>query len=400
MTPWGWILVAAGASAAAFFAGRGISRRKIIGKIEFMSDAVTSGETAFRYRQEGVLNRRLNSALNRLRGIFEQEQSDIREREHYFATMLDHVSSGVIVLSGENVEYCNAPARGLLGMSEISTLGQIELISAPLAEVFRSAGESEMHAEFPSERGPMHLAVSCCDATLHSHPVRLVTFNDITRDMENNETESWMRLIRVLTHEIMNSVTPVASLSSAISRDIDSYGKEDIRAALGTIAASSEGLINFVNSYRSLTHIAAPQRRAVYFREIAGDAIALARSAFPAVSVTYAELSDDIILYADQGQISQVVNNLVKNAAQAGARNVRITAEIDKKDRTVINVSNDGEPISESSREQLFVPFFTTKGSGGTGVGLSLSRQMVRLNGGTLNLASSTPSTTTFTMIF
>ncbi len=400
MTPAGWVSVAVLASAAAFFAGRSVSRRKIIGKIDFMSDAITSGETAFRYRQDGLLNRRLNRALNRLRCIFEREQSDIREREHYFATMLDHVNSGVIVLSGEVVEYCNAPARGLLGMSEISTLGQIELISAPLAEAFRSAGESETHAEFPSERGPMHLAVSCCDATLHSHSVRLVTFNDITRDIENNETESWMRLIRVLTHEIMNSLTPVASLSSAISRDINAYGKEDIRVALGTIAASSQGLINFVNSYRSLTHIAAPQRRAVYFREIAGEAIALARSAFPAVNVNYCELSDDIIIYADQGQISQVLNNLVKNASQAGARNISIMAQIDKKDRTVISVTNDGEAISESSREQLFVPFFTTKGSNGTGVGLSLSRQMVRLNGGTLNLTSSTPSATTFTMIF
>lgn len=400
MTPAGWILVVVLASLASFLLGRGASRRKIIDKIDFMSDAITSGETAFRYSQRKLLNRRLNGALNRLRGIFEREQSDIREREHYFATMLDHVSSGVIVLSGENVEYCNAPARGLLGMSEISTLGQIALISAPLAEAFRSAVESETHAEFPSERGVMHLAISGCDATLHSHPVRLVTFNDITRDMENNETESWMRLIRVLTHEIMNSLTPVASLSGVISRDIDSYGKEDIRAALGTIAASSEGLIKFVNSYRSLTHIAAPQRRAVYFREIATDVIALARSAFANVKVNYEELSDDIILYADQGQIAQVVNNLVKNAAQAGARNISITAAIDKKDRTVISVSNDGEMISESSREQLFVPFFTTKGSGGTGVGLSLSRQMVRLNGGTLNLACSTPDATTFTMIF
>ena len=124
-----------------------------------------------------------------------------------------------------------------------------------------------------------------------------------------------------------------------------------------------------------------------------------ARTNWPSVNVCYNELSDDIILYADQGQISQVINNIVKNAVQAGARNVTITASIDKRDRTLINVSNDGEPLSESSQEQLFVPFFTTKGSAGTGVGLSLSRQMLRLNGGTIKLASSTPESTVFTII-
>ncbi len=130
------------------------------------------------------------------------------------------------------------------------------------------------------------------------------------------------------------------------------------------------------------------------------DAINIASVNWPEARVVYEELSEDIILYADQGQISQVVNNLVKNAVQAGARNVEISADLDKRDRTVITVSNDGEPISPASREQLFVPFFTTKGSAGTGVGLSLSRQLVRLNGGVIKLAGSDEKKTSFMLVF
>ncbi len=378
---------------------RFVTKRKIIGKIDFMSDALSSGETAFRYTDNGFRNGRLNRSLNRLRGIFEADKNDIRERDRYFALMLDHVQSGVIVLDGDKVDYSNAVARGLLGMADISNLRQIERISPELAEAFRSADGTEIQASFQSERGTVLFSVGSCEATLHSAKVRIVTFNDITREMEDNETESWTKLIRVLTHEIMNTVTPVASLSSALSQNLPSYSEADIRSALGTIASSSESLLSFVQSYRSLTHIAAPVRKAFYFKEVATDAINIAGTNWPEVRVCYDELSEDIILYADQGQISQVVNNLVKNAVQAGARRVTITASIDKRDRTVISVANDGSPISESSRKQLFVPFFTTKGSAGTGVGLSLSRQMLHLNGGSIKLASSTPESTVFTII-
>lgn len=112
-----------------------------------------------------------------------------------------------------------------------------------------------------------------------------------------------------------------------------------------------------MQSYRSLTHIAAPVRRAFYFRDVAADAVNIARVNWPEVELAYEERSEDIILYADQGQISQVVNNLVKNAVQAGARHITIEASIDKRDRTVISIANDGAPISESARKQLFVPF-------------------------------------------
>lgn len=395
-----WIALGGAVIAAlTYIVTRAATRRKFIGKIDFMSDALDSGETAFRYSESRWRNRRLNKSLNRLRSIFEAEKADIRERERYFGTMLDHVQSGVIVIDGEKIDYSNTVAKGFLGMAEISSLRQIGRISPDLANAFREASEMESRASFISERGTVQFSISACTARLHGKEVSIVTFNDITREMENNESESWTRLIRVLTHEIMNTVTPVASLSSALSQNLDSYSAEDIRSALGTIASSSEGLISFVQSYRSLTHISAPVRKAFYLKDLVNDSVNIAKANWPSVNVLYRELSSDVILYTDYGQMSQVLNNLIKNAVQAGAGNVSITASIDKREQTVIDIANDGEPISASGQEQLFVPFYTTKGTSGTGVGLSLCRQIVRLNGGTIKLSSSTPEATVFTIV-
>lgn len=395
-----WIVLGGAVVAAlTYIVTRALVRRKIIGKIDFMYDALDSGESAFRYSEDHWSDRRLNRSLNRLRSIFEAEKSDIRERERYFGIMLDHVQSGVIVIDGDKIDYSNVIARGFLGMSDISSLRQIERISPELANAFRSASEVESKASLVSERGMVQFSISACTARLHGKDVSIVTFNDITREMENNESESWTRLIRVLTHEIMNTVTPIASLSSALSQNLDAYDTEDVRSALGTISSSSEGLISFVQSYRSLTHIAAPVRKAFYLRDLVNDSVTIAQANWPSAKVSYREHSEDIILYADYGQISQVMNNLIKNAVQAGASDIDITASIDKRERTVINVANNGEPISETGREQIFVPFYTTKGVSGTGVGLSLCRQIIRLNGGTINLTSSTLEATVFTIV-
>ena len=394
-------LVLGGAVVAAltYIVTRALVRRKIIGKIDFMSDALDSGESAFRYSEDQWSDRRLNKSLNRLRAIFEAEKTDIRERERYFGIMLDHVQSGVIVIDGDRIDYSNIIARGFLGMSDISSLRQIERLSPELANAFRNASETESRASLISERGTVQFSISACESRLHGKDVSIVTFNDITREMENNESESWTRLIRVLTHEIMNTVTPIASLSSALSQNLADYDAEDVRSALGTIASSSEGLISFVQSYRSLTHIAAPVRKAFYLKDLVNDSVTIAQTNWPSAQVSYHELSEDIILYADYGKISQVMNNLIKNAVQAGASEIDITASIDKRERTVINVANNGEPISETGKEQIFVPFYTTKGASGTGVGLSLCRQIIRLNGGTINLTSSTAESTVFTIV-
>ena len=221
----------------------------------------------------------------------------------------------------------------------------------------------------------------------------------MTGQARRKERQSWSKLIRVLTHEIMNTITPIASLSDTLLT-FDGVD-EDIKNGLSTISESSKGLIKFVDSYRNLTRVAPPVKKAFYFKELAERVISLTReqAAINGAACTYEELSADIILYADEGQITQILINLVKNAVQAEARNVVITAQLTPSEQTVISVSNDGLPISRESQDEIFVPFFTTKQEG-TGIGLSLSRQIMRLHNGSLSLTRSDAKETVFTLTF
>ena len=202
-----------------------------------------------------------------------------------------------------------------------------------------------------------------------------------------------------MTHEIMNTITPIASLSDTLLT-FDGVD-EDIKNGLSTISESSKGLIKFVDSYRNLTRVAPPVKKAFYFKELAERVISLTReqAAMSGAICTYKEKSEDIILYADEGQITQILINLVKNAVQADARNIVITAQLTPSEQTVISVTNDGLPISRESQDEIFVPFFTTKQEG-TGIGLSLSRQIMRLHNGSLTLTRSDESGTVFTLLF
>lgn len=218
-----------------------------------------------------------------------------------------------------------------------------------------------------------------------------------------HEQDSWEKLIRVLTHEIMNTVSPIASLSDALSQSVDDDGRSelDIKAGLETISDSSRNLIKFVQTYRQLSGVARPVRKPVIVKELTDKIIAL-NSEYTAsfgAACRYNTLQDDIIIYADEGQISQIFINLIKNALQAGAKNIVITGSIDAADNVTIEVANDGEPISLKSREQIFVPFFTTK-SDGSGIGLSISRQIMRQHNGSISLVRSDDNETVFALTF
>ena len=197
----------------------------------------------------------------------------------------------------------------------------------------------------------------------------------------------------------MNTVTPIASLSETLLK-FDGVDDE-VRNGLDTISQSSKGLIKFVDSYRNLTRIAPPVKKAFYFKELADRVMNLTneQALLSGVQCTYTEKTDDIILYADEGQITQIMLNLVKNAIQADAKTVEITAEINPSEHIIINVFNDGSPISKESQEEIFVPFFTTK-QDGTGIGLSLSRQIMRMHNGTISLTRSDENGTVFTLLF
>jgi signal transduction histidine kinase len=214
-----------------------------------------------------------------------------------------------------------------------------------------------------------------------------------------HEQDSWTRLIRVLTHEIMNTVSPIASLSDALSRSMDETGHSelDVKTGLDTISDSSKNLIKFVETYRQLSGVARPVRKAIDLQELMDSVISL-NSEFAAglgAVCTYRPKEPDLMIYADEGQISQILINLIKNALQAGAKHIDITAGMGKDDEVIVQVANDGEPIPVSAQEQIFIPFVTTKKEG-SGIGLSLARQIMRQHNGTIDLVRSDVTQTVF----
>ena len=226
----------------------------------------------------------------------------------------------------------------------------------------------------------------------------------VDRRRQQNEQESWTKLIRVLTHEIMNTVSPIASLSDALSHYIDVPEERreiDVKAGLETISTSSKDLIKFVESYRELAGVAKPVKKGLMVDDLVRKVIDLTHEQCAAVgaSCSYRAESEDILIYADESQISRILINLIKNAVQAGAKHVSITASIDNSEQILIKVANDGAPITPEAQEQIFIPFFTTKRDG-SGIGLSLSRQIMRGHNGTLDLVRSDAQWTEFVMVF
>ena len=223
------------------------------------------------------------------------------------------------------------------------------------------------------------------------------------KQRQAHEQDSWTKLIRVLTHEIMNTVSPIASLSDAMAKSMDEQGHSelDIKAGLETISDSSNNLIGFVQTYRQLSGVAKPVRKALDLKELMNGIIAL-NSEFAAscgAVCKYRPEADDLMIYADEGQISQIFINLIKNALQAGAKSIVIGARMGLDDEVIVQVANDGEPIPASAQEQIFIPFYTTKKEG-SGIGLSISRQIMRNHNGTIELLRSDAGQTVFELRF
>ena len=382
-------------------------------KVSYILDALEDKETNFRFDEKKVLYRRFNKTLNRIRLIFEKEKQEINEQERYYGQMLDRVKTGIVVVelnekfSGK-VSYCNSAALNILGVATLSNIRQLANVSPEIQECFENISEAnnEMRVSFYNEKGQTTLSVSSSETSLQGKNVKIIVINDISNEMSRNEEMSWNKLIRVLTHEIMNTVTPIASLSHTLSMDITSsenehVNKEELKLGLDTISESARGLIKFVDTYRSLTRVSVPVKKAFYLQELIDKVTQLTREQISASGATlsYIEKSDDILLYADEDQISQVLVNLIRNAIQAKATAIDITAEIDLNEAVIVNISNNGNPISKENYEDIFVPFYTTKQEG-TGVGLSLSRQIMRLHNGSISLVCSNEKNTVFKLQF
>lgn len=370
-------------------------------KVNYMLDALEDKELNFRFDEKRLRDRRFNKTLNRLRNIFDKERREIMEQEKYFGQMLDHVKTGIAVVEDDGrINYCNKTALTLLGVATLSHIRQLKTINESLYQAFETiTDESELKASYYNERGKITISLTASETSIGKETVRIIAFNDISNDIAENEQQSWSKLIRVLTHEIMNTVTPISSLSETLLT-LENVN-EEVKNGLSTISQASKSLIRFVESYRNLTRIAPPVKKAFYLKDLVENVLSLTNEQAKAAdsSCAFVEKSDDIILYADEGQITQIFINLIRNAIQAEAKNIVISAEITPSEQTVINITNDGHLISKESQEEIFVPFYTTKQEG-TGIGLSLSRQIMRMHNGSLVLTRSDSRGTVFTLVF
>ncbi|MGM9763431.1 MAG: sensor histidine kinase [Candidatus Cryptobacteroides sp.] len=377
-----------------------ITTRAFLKKTSYMLDALEDGETNFRFSEKKLRMRSTNRILNRLKSIFEKEKDRIREQDAYLAGMMENISTAIIVLGEDGVvKYCNSPFLKMMNIHAISNIRQLSAIAPDFVHALLTACKNgESRSEIENELGKAEYSIRRSNASLSGKEVNILSINDISKEIDENEQKSWEKLIRVLTHEIMNTVSPIVSLSEAMEQNEENPAR---REGLRTIENSSKELIKFVQTYRDLTGLSKPIKTAFRLKDLVGNVIRLTEEQFRNAGAvcTYTEYAEDILIYGDESQISRIFINLLKNALQAGAHTVGIEADIDGQDRVCINISNDGRPIPEGSRDNIFVPFFSTK-EDGSGIGLSLSRQIMRMHGGSLSLRSSTSEATVFSIIF
>ena len=365
-------------------------------KITFMFNAIENNDYAFQFTRYGssLSDDLFNRSLNRIKELLVKAKNEAIEREKYYELILERIITGIVVVNERgSVMQTNSEALRLLGLSVFTHLSQLDRVEEGLTEKF-------LH----HERGEVNLALQASEVTIRGTRLRIIAVNDIDRELDDKELESWIRLTRVLTHEIMNAVTPVMSLSDTLLR-LHGNRDDDTYRGLEAIHATSKSLISFVESYRSFTRIPAPEMELLDVRKFLERIVMLVSRQIEEqhIRVDIRVEPEDLILYADGNQITQVILNLLKNAAGAiGTREggvIALSAFCNDEEHVIVDVANNGEPISEEVSQHIFVPFFTTK-EHGSGIGLSVSRQIMRLHRGSLKLQHSTPRETRFRLVF
>ena len=337
--------------------------RKTVKKVVFLFDALDNGDYTFRFPEKGKYDddKLMNASLNRVKEILRHARDEQIEREKYFELIIDSVDTGILVLDdGRGVVLrCNKAALKLLQMEVVTHVNQI-----------KDRLES--------------LSVRDAYTTLKGRRVRIVAISDIKGELANQEIDSWVKLIRVLTHEIMNTITPIVSLSEVMLTQAEGGRKVELEV----INRTSKELVRFVENYRKFTHVPTPVPQLFYVKPFLERMARLAEQRMkPGCTVGVDVSPEDLLVYADEGLIGRVVSNLLKNAVEAvgGDGSVSVRAYTGDDDKVVVDVTDDGEPIPDDVAAHVFVPFFTTK-KDGSGVGLSISRQIMRVSNGTIQL--------------
>ena len=371
-----------------------------------MLEAIRNRDYSFRLPLSGFSGgeRVLQETLNQFGNLMGEQKQLMEQRERFYEQILSVVSSGIVVFDeNQSIVQTNPAAARLLGLPILSTLRQLERYGSDIPQLLRmlKAGE-RCNLQYTTAKGEVQLSVHATEMQVGEETVRILTLNDIRNELDAKELDSWIKLTRVLTHEIMNSIAPISSLSETFLKRkdvIDSPIYEGIRA----IHETSTGLISFVDSYRKFSALQKPSPEPFYLLDLLCQIQEL--SLIPDnISLTLQIEPSGLMLYADPNLIRQVLINILKNAVQSigevkGRIHVRAYSASDE--HIFIYISNDGPTIPEAEAEQIFVPFFTTR-AGGSGIGLSLSRQIMKLSNGSISLlrAGTNGWNTTFVLEF
>ena len=371
-----------------------------------MLEAIRNRDYSFRLPLYGFSGgeRVLQETLNQFGSLMGEQKQLMEQRERFYEQILSSVSSGVIVLDENHVVVQTNPAAArLLGIPILSTLRQLERFGTEVPYLLRTlkAGE-RCNLQYTTGKGDVQLSVRATEMQLGGKNVRILTLNDIRNELDAKELDSWIKLTRVLTHEIMNSFAHISWLSETflLRKDV-LFGPlyDGIRA----IHETSTGLISFVDSYRKFSALQKPSPEPFYLMDLLKQIQGL--SLVPeTVALTLQIEPVELMLYADPNLIRQVLINILKNAVQSIGGNkgrIHIRAYSAADEHVFIYISNDGPVIPEEEAEQIFVPFFTTR-INGSGIGLSLSRQIMKLSGGSISLlrAGTNGWNTTFVLEF
>lgn len=366
---------------------------------------------SFKERGKGKSFDSLKNSFTEVMNAFRKTRAEKEEQARYLQTVVKHVGVGLIVFQPDGeVELINKAAKQLLGINQLKNLKSLRPLSEELVQTLLTLKPREkatVKVEIDSEI--LHLSLYGTEFKLGGNKYSLVSLQNIHSELEETELEAWQKLIRVLTHEIMNSVTPISSLASTINgflnEDPDSESLGDIRDAAQTIKKRSQGLMHFIDAYRNLTLIKKPHFEIFPVKELFSRIEKLMQADFKEKGIRFkARVEPETLeLTADTELIEQVLINLLLNAQQAlrGCcdSEINLEARLDKRGKIVIEVRDNGMGIPEENLEKIFIPFFSTK-NGGSGIGLSLSRQIMRLHKGSIGVHSKPDSGTTITLSF
>ena len=377
-------------------------------KVAFLLDAIENNDPAVHFYEQ-VADKdssKVNVMLNRIARILQSVKQETAQREKYYELILDFVETGIVVLDEKGVVFQkNRKALELLGLDVLTHVKQLGRVSEGVEKAFREILPGQkMQVEYTHERGTTTLCFTESSITIQEKTYRIIALNDIGHELDEREIDSWIRLTRVLTHEMMNSLTPVTSLSETLLTLPGARQDEELRQGLETIHTTGKGLANFVMSYRKLTRLPSPEPTLFDVRPFLERMVQLAKHQHPSphIRIVLEEVQEDLMAFADESMMTQVVINLLKNAVQAigGTKEgeIRIRAYVDSQDIVRMEVANNGPKIAPEVAEQMFIPFFTTKEEG-SGIGLSLSKQMMRLQGGSITLLPYRNEWTTFVVI-